>query len=108
MQPGQDPLGEDRRPTALMLYSGGLSQLIWTALDRHRLRLPSALSIVTWGGERPSTVGLPLATVHVPWTALGEQAMELLRRRLAGEPSQPTLRLPLAFSPGMSLAPPPS
>ncbi|WP_029385706.1 substrate-binding domain-containing protein, partial [Streptomyces leeuwenhoekii] len=86
------------------------------AFGRLGLRVPGDLSVVALGPDPPAGAGgtpvasatpaTPVTTVTVPSGTRGGRAVELLVRRLAGEPVPGVTLLPPRLTRGATTAPP--
>ncbi|CAL9435389.1 Catabolite control protein A [Streptomyces sp. enrichment culture] len=95
-------------PTGVAVHGGPLLEPLVGAFEEFGLRVPGDVSVVALGPDpltgpagRP-----PVTSVTVPSAALGARAVELLMRRLAGEPVPGVTLLPPRLTRGASTAPP--
>lgn len=97
------------RPTALVFHTDHLALLAYPLLKKQGLRIPTEISIVAIGGGHQSeATEPPLTMVLLPCREMGEQAIDMLLRRLDA-PNGPTEHrvLPVEWIPRESTMPPP-
>jgi LacI family transcriptional regulator len=100
-------LDADAPPTALIAGSNQIFPGVLRALRERRLRIPQDVSLVTF--DDLPLLGLlepPIDVVQRGPQAFGETAAELLRRRMAGEPTE-QVHVPTVYEQRGSTAPPP-
>ncbi|CQR63771.1 LacI family DNA-binding transcriptional regulator [Streptomyces leeuwenhoekii] len=103
-------------PTAVVVHGERLVEPLVGAFGRLGLRVPGDLSVVALGPDPPAGAGgtpvasatpaTPVTTVTVPSGTRGGRAVELLVRRLAGEPVPGVTLLPPRLTRGATTAPP--
>ncbi|NEY35665.1 substrate-binding domain-containing protein [Streptomyces sp. PRKS01-65] len=103
-------------PTAVVVHGERLVEPLVGAFGQLGLRVPGDLSLVALGADPPAGAGRPPVTpatsatavtsVSVPSGARGGRAVELLTRRLAGEPVPGVTLLPPRLARGATTAPP--
>lgn len=98
-------LQSPNRPTAILAYRPHEANMAVVAAALSGLRVPRDLSLVTFCTTVSQEMGVPLATVHIPESLMGQEGVEMLRRRIEqqGQP-QPPLALAMEFSEGQSIA----
>ncbi|GGY80362.1 LacI family DNA-binding transcriptional regulator [Streptomyces omiyaensis] len=105
---GLDLLGLPDRPTAIFAGSDLQALGVLEAARIRGLRVPEDLSVVGYDDVMPARWSSPaLTTVHQPLRQMGEEAVQMLLRLRAGEPSVTRLELATSLVVRNSTAPPP-
>ena len=99
----------ETRPTAVVAHEADCLVPVWAAAQRLALHLPRDLSLATFTNQPIDRLGITVSAMRVPTRALAAQAVAGLMARIAS----PTIhlapqRVPLIFSDGGTLGPPPT
>lgn len=100
-------LARGDRPTAVICRSEPIARTVLYAAARRGLSVPDELSVISWGWDSEAQSRYPsLATLAYGFTRIVDEAMELLKHRLAhdGLPPQ-TRRVPMQLVEGQTLGP---
>jgi len=104
-----DLLESPDRPTAIFAGSDLQALGVLEAARVRGLRVPEDLSVVGYDDVMIARWSSPaLTTVHQPLRAMGEEAVQMLLRLRAGEPSVTRLELATSLVVRNSTAPPPA
>ncbi|BAM03098.1 LacI family DNA-binding transcriptional regulator [Phycisphaera mikurensis] len=93
--------------TAVVTYTHFLALMLLEAAREERIAVPGRLSLVTFNDEYPmAQVGSGVTCVAHPTDAMAAAASDLLLRRIRGQPTPTSVRLPMVLVPrGSSAAP---
>lgn len=95
-------LDEGNRPRGLICLNDRVAMGVYQALAGHGLRVPDDVAVVSFDGSELATWLRPrLASVALPFEAMGRRAVEILLDRSYDGPRQ--VRLPMTLEPGGSL-----
>ncbi|MEX0777666.1 MAG: substrate-binding domain-containing protein [Phycisphaeraceae bacterium] len=99
----------DDRPTAFVCHGEVLARAVIHAITERGLRVPRDVSVVSYGSAFEAARRYPrLATIENDYATIADQAMEMLRLRIAGQPvHEPTRRIKPRLIPGDTVAPAP-
>jgi LacI family transcriptional regulator len=96
------------RPTGFVLYTPHMLAAVLLAAQRRGLRIPEDLSIIVVSENQRPLFGKVFATMLLPEYRMGKTAVELLERKMeAPDESLPPCALPLPYTAGETVAPPP-
>jgi DNA-binding LacI/PurR family transcriptional regulator len=74
------------RPQALMCHNDVIAVGLYCGLRRSGLRVPEDIAVAGFDGiEEAQYLDVPLTTVRTPGSAIAQQAVQILSRRLAGD-----------------------
>lgn len=97
------------RPTAVVLPTDPMGRSFQRACTRRRLRIPTDLSVLTYGSIVLPGDSTPFTTVLLPTADQGRLAVEMLQRRVARPDSRPVnIQLEPNLLPGRTTRPPAS
>jgi LacI family transcriptional regulator len=95
-------LGEGRRPTGLICLNDRVAMGVYQALGDHGLRIPDDVAVVSFdGSELASWLRPRLASVALPFAAMGRRAVEILLDPAYDGPRD--VRMPMTLQSGGSL-----
>jgi LacI family transcriptional regulator len=84
----------DERPTAVISIGADMARIIMHAALEGGIKIPQELSVVGFGPEPLSVVQYPpLTLLEADYPELTEQAIEILRKQIAGQPVENPQRL---------------
>jgi len=97
----------DRRPTAVVTYSEGMSNRLLLAAARLGLSVPRDLSLVCVADRLSKDSGIPIDTMVLPEYEMGKASVGMLLAKIA-DPSQAMspVSLPATYESGATVAPP--
>jgi len=92
-------LRAESRPTAIFCSCDAVARACYRVCKTVRLRIPEDLSLVGFDDDPLAEwLSPPLTTVRQPFTEMGQSAMTLLYRQLAGKTAKPeTVTLPVEW-----------
>ncbi len=94
------------RPSAVIAYGAATARSVLAAALAEGLRLPTDLSLVTFGGEPLADLGFAVETMVIDEQIIAAQAVDLLVQRIADPPRPlPTRIVQLRLVEGQSTAP---
>lgn len=106
-RPGHAADGQPERPTAVLCANDRVAAGVLLAAARLGLQVPQDVSIVGYDNDPNVASQLGLSTVCLPYRAMGERAMDLLVKILAGHPHEPgEVRVDSPAVKRISVAPP--
>jgi LacI family transcriptional regulator len=95
-------LGAGNRPRGLICLNDRVAMGVYQALAEHDLRVPDDVAVVSFDGSELATWLKPrLASVALPFEAMGRRAVQLLLGPRETGPIQ--VRMPMLMQPGGSL-----
>lgn len=97
------------RPTAVVAYSPGMTAmpLHLAAVAHCRLRVPEDLSLATFSPFVCDQVGVTMTKMLLPEREMGQEAIEMVLRKIKRRGTEPSMRLAATMVMGESTAPPP-